>query len=198
MKRAAIEACWETARHVPVTSFAWADVEHARNDYAIDVPALGSLILTHSWDGEVKGLKEVPPADRPYVPLPFFAFRLMVGIGLVLLAIAVLGLYLRWRGRLYDTRWFAVVAAFSSPLSFIAILAGWTVTETGRQPYVVYGHRRTAAAVAPIAASAVTISLALFVIIYLVLLAAFFWYASRLVFRGPAETDTPDRPEEAS
>jgi cytochrome d ubiquinol oxidase subunit I len=160
------------------------------------VPALGSLILTHSWDGEVKGLKEVPASDRAYVPLPFFAFRLMVGIGVLLLAIAVIGLYLRWRGRLYDTRWFAVVSAFSSPLSFIAILAGWTVTETGRQPYVVYGHLRTADAVAPIAASAVASSLALFVIIYLVLLAAFFWYATRLVLRGPAETETPERPEE--
>ncbi len=196
MKLAAIEARWDTARHVPLTLFAWPDVEHARNDYAIDVPALGSLILTHSWDGEVKGLKEVPPADRPYVPLPFFAFRLMVGIGLVLLAIAVIGLYLRWRGRLYDTRWFAVVSAFSSPLSFIAILAGWTVTETGRQPYVVYGHLRTADAVAPIAASAVSSSLALFVIVYLVLLAAFFWYAARMVFRGPVETEKPERPEE--
>ena len=76
---------------------------------------LGSLILTHSFDGEVKGLKAVPPADRPYVPLPFFAFRLMVGIGFVLSAIALVGLYLRWRGRLYDTRWFAMLCAFSSP-----------------------------------------------------------------------------------
>jgi cytochrome bd ubiquinol oxidase subunit I len=196
MKLAAIEARWETARHVPLTLFAWPDVEHAQNDYAIDVPALGSLILTHSWDGEVKGLKEVPPEDRPYVPLPFFAFRLMVGIGVLLLAIAVIGLYLRWRGRLYDTRWFAVVAAFSSPLSFIAILAGWTVTETGRQPYIVYGHLRTAEAAAPIAASAVRSSLVLFVLVYLVLLAAFFWYAARMVFRGPAETATGERPEE--
>ena len=191
MKLAAIEAAWDTQRRVPLVLFAWPNMGRERNDYAVEVPALGSLILTHSWDGEVKGLKEVPPADRPYVPLPFFGFRLMVGIGLALLAIAVLGLWLRWRGRLYDTRWFAMLCAFSSPLSFIAILAGWTVTETGRQPYLVYGYLRTAEAAAPVAAGAVGTSLVLFVVVYLVLLAAFFFYAARLVFRGPDSGESP-------
>ena len=102
---------------------------------------------------------------------------------------------LRWRGRLYDTRWFGMVCAFSSPLPFIAILAGWTVTETGRQPWIVQNHLRTADAAAPVAASAVSTSLALFVIVYLVLLTAFFWYVARLVFRGPGE-EKPVRPEE--
>jgi cytochrome d ubiquinol oxidase subunit I len=194
IKVAAIEARWESARHVPLTLFAWPDQANERNDYGIEVPALGSLILTHHWDGEVKGLKEVPPAERPYVALPFFAFRLMVGIGLALLAIAVVGLWLRWRGRLYDTRWFAIVAAFSSPLSFIAILAGWTVTETGRQPYVVYGLLKTAQAAAPVAGSAVASSLLLFVIVYLVLLGAFFFYAARLVFTGPQSVPSAPRP----
>jgi cytochrome bd ubiquinol oxidase subunit I len=189
MKLAAIEARWETGRRVPLTLFAWPDVEHERNDYALDLPALGSLILTHSWDGEVKGLKEVPPADRAYVPLPFFAFRLMVGIGVVLLVLALTGLVLRSRGRLYDTRWFAMVCAFSSPLSFIAILAGWTVTETGRQPYLVYGLMRTTEGVAPVAPMAVSASLLVFVLVYLVLLCAFFWYAARLVFAGPEEAE---------
>lgn len=185
MKLAAIEARWETGRHVPLTLFAWPDMAQERNDYAIEVPAVGSLILTHEWNGEVKGLKEVPPEDRPYVPLPFFAFRLMVGIGVVLLAIAVTGVFLRWRGQLYEARWFHWICAFSSPLAFLAILAGWTVTETGRQPYVVYGYLRTAKAAAPVAAHAVATSLALFVIVYLVLLAAFFFYAARAVWRGP-------------
>jgi cytochrome bd ubiquinol oxidase subunit I len=187
MKLAAIEARWETARHVPLTLFAWPDDAQERNLYAIEVPALGSLILTHSLDGEVKGLKEVPPDERPYVKLPFFAFRIMVGIALLLLAIAATGLFLRWRGRLYDTPWFSLVCAFSSPLGFIAILAGWTVTETGRQPYVIYGYLKTAQAVAPVAAGAVSASLALFVIVYLVLLLAFFWFAGKLVLRGPQD-----------
>jgi cytochrome d ubiquinol oxidase subunit I len=194
MKLAAIEARWETARHVPLTLFAWPDVVQERNLFALDIPELGSLILTHSLDGEVKGLKEVAPADRPYVPLPFFAFRLMVGIGLALLAVALAGLYLRWRGRLYDTRWFSILCAFTSPLGFIAILAGWTVTETGRQPYVVYGYLRTADVVAPVAAGAVSASLALFVLVYIVLLAAFFAYAARLVFAGPRGGAEPSSP----
>jgi cytochrome d ubiquinol oxidase subunit I len=198
IKVAAIEARWETARQVPLTLFAWPDQANERNHYAIEVPALGSLILTHDWEGEVKGLKEVPPAERPYVALPFFAFRIMVGIGFTLLAIAVAGLWLRWRGRLYDTRWFAVVAAFSSPLSFIAILAGWTVTETGRQPYLVYGLLKTADAAAPVAAQAVASSLLLFVMVYLVLLAAFFFYAARHVFRGPESASAAPPPAAAA
>jgi cytochrome d ubiquinol oxidase subunit I len=197
MKLAAIEARWDTGHDVPLTLFAWPDMAHERNEDAIDVPELGSLILTHKWHGEVKGLKEVPPEDRPYVPLPFFAFRLMVGIGVVLLAIALAGFWLRWRGQLYDTRWFNIVCAFSSPLSFIAILAGWTVTETGRQPYVVYGVLRTADAAAPVAAGAVGTSLILFIAVYLVLLAAFFWYAGRLVFRGPGAA-VPDEDPRAT
>ncbi|HYM03618.1 MAG TPA: cytochrome ubiquinol oxidase subunit I [Stellaceae bacterium] len=195
MKLAAIEARWETGRRVPLTLFAWPNMSEERNDYALDVPELGSLILTHEWDGEVKGLKEVSPEERAYVPLPFFAFRLMVGIGVTLLGIALVGVYLRWRGRLYDTRWFAVITAFSSPLSFIAVLAGWTVTETGRQPYIVYGLIKTADAAAPVAARAVSTSLALFVIVYSVLLLAFFWYAGRVVFRGPYGEDGSSAPE---
>lgn len=90
------------------------------------------------------GLKAAPRADRPYVPLVFWAFRLMAGIGFVLAAIAGAGAWLRWRGRLYDTGWFSFLCAVSSPLPFIAVLGGWTVTEVGRQPYVVYGLLRTA------------------------------------------------------
>lgn len=190
MKLAAIEARWETARHVPLTLLAWPDVAHERNDYALDIPGLGSLILTHSWGGEVKGLKDVPPDDRPYVPLPFFAFRLMVAIGFTLLAIALLGFWLRLRRQLYEARWFAMIAAFSSPLPFVAVLAGWTVTETGRQPYVVYGQLRTAEAAAPLAAQTVAASLLLFVCVYLLLLATFFFYAMRLVLRGPETVPT--------
>ena len=163
-----------------------------RNDYALDIPKLGSLILTHDWDGEVQGLKAVPPAERPYVPLVFWAFRLMVGIGLVLTAIALYGAFLRLRGRLYDTNWFSMLCAFSSPLGFIAVVSGWTVTEVGRQPYVVYGHLRTADAISPVAAAAVSTSLILFVVVYAVLLLAFFFYAARAVFQGPqAHSERP-------
>ena len=185
IKVAAMEGDWETMHGEPLVLFAWPDEKAARNEFALEVPKLGSLILTHRWDGEIEGLKAVPPAERPPVAIVFWAFRLMVGVWCVLFAIAMIGAWLRWRGRLYDARWFGFICAFSSPLGFIAILSGWTVTEVGRQPYVVYGHLRTADAVAPVAAQAVATSLLLFVLVYLVLLAAFFGYAGRIVFRGP-------------
>lgn len=195
IKVAAMEGDWETRRGQPLVLFAWPNVGDERNDWSLEIPKLGSLILTHDWDGEVEGLKAVPPADRPPVPFVFFAFRLMVGIGVVLLAIALTGLVLRLRGRLYDTRWFSIACAFSSPLGFLAILSGWTVTEVGRQPYLVYGHLRTADAIAPVAPSAVAWSLALFLAVYSVLLLAFFFYAARTVFRGPQVEEPHLRPE---
>ena len=185
IKVAAMEGDWETLRGEPLVLFAWPDMESERNDYTVEVPRLGSFVLTHDFEGEVRGLKSVPPNERPYVPLVFFAFRAMVGIGLVLIAIAWTGLVLRWRGRLYDTSWFSLVCAFSSPLPFIAILSGWTVTEAGRQPWIVYGVLRTQEAAAPVAAGAVASSFALFVIVYLILLGAFFYYAARTVLTGP-------------
>jgi cytochrome d ubiquinol oxidase subunit I len=133
----------------------------------------------------VQGLKSVAPADRPNVPIVFFAFRLMVGLGLVLIAIAWSGVWLSIRRRLYQTRWYSFICAFSSPLGFIAILSGWTVTEAGRQPWIVYGHLRTAEAVAPVPAPAVAWSFALFIVVYVLLLLAFFYYAARIVFAGP-------------
>jgi len=156
-----------------------------RNHFTVDIPELGSLILTHDVGGVVPGLKSVAREDRPNVPIVFFAFRIMVGCGLVLIGLALTGAWLRWRGRLYDTPWFNCVCAFASPLGFIAILCGWTVTETGRQPWIVYGLLRTAQTAAPVAAGAVAVSFALFVVIYLILLAAFFYYATRVVLAGP-------------
>jgi cytochrome d ubiquinol oxidase subunit I len=185
VKVAAMEGDWETRAGQPLVLFAWPNEARERNDYEVAIPKLGSLILTHEWEGEVAGLRAAPPQDRPPVPAVFFAFRAMVGIGLILLAIVLAGNLLRWRGRLYDARRFNMVCAFSSPLPFLAVLAGWTVTETGRQPFVVYGLLRTADAASPVAAGAVFGSLGLFVIVYAVLLLAFFFYAARLVLRGP-------------
>ncbi|MGE0257166.1 MAG: cytochrome ubiquinol oxidase subunit I [Alphaproteobacteria bacterium] len=192
VKIAAMEGDWETRSGQPLVLFAWPDQIAERNLYEVAIPKLGSLILTHDWNGEVAGLKSVPPDERPPVPAVFFAFRAMVGIWVVMFAIVVVGLWLRWRGRLYDTRWFSFTCAFSSPLPFLAILAGWTVTETGRQPYVVQGLLRTADAVSPVAPGAVFGTLGLFVVVYTVLLIAFFFYATRLVLRGP-EVGAPER-----
>jgi cytochrome d ubiquinol oxidase subunit I len=185
MKLAAIEARWDTASGVPLTLFAWPDQEEATNLWAIDVPHLGSLILTHSWNGEVQGLKEVPPRDRPYVPIVFFAFREMVGIGIILLALSVIGVYLRWHGHLFIRRWFLVALVIAMPLGFMAIISGWIVTEAGRQPWVVYGAVRTADAASPLVAVNVGMTAILFTIVYASLLIGFLWFFLRIVIEGP-------------
>ncbi len=191
-KLAAIEGLWETTKGPPMTVIAWPSMEEERNLYAIDIPYLASLYLTHSWDGEVQGLKAVPREDRPYVPLVFFAFRVMVGIGMLLLLTALTGAVLRWRHRLYDTRWFQTVAMATAPLGFIAVLAGWTTTEAGRQPWVIYGQLRTVDAAAPVTAHAVATTLLIFFVLYAALMIVFLWFAGRIVIRGPASPSPAD------
>jgi cytochrome d ubiquinol oxidase subunit I len=197
MKIAAIEARWQTAQSVPLTLFAWPDQKAATNLYAVDVPHLGSLILTHSWNGEVKGLEEVSPKDRPYVPIVFFAFRTMVGIGSLLLVFALLGAYLRWRSRLFTTKWFLVALLLISPLGFVATIAGWVVTEAGRQPYVVYGVIRTANAASHLAAVSVGVTLLLFIVVYLLLMGGFLWFLIQTVIRGPETAESEEQPRAA-
>ena len=192
MKIAAMEALWETEAPAPFVVFAIPDEAGERNRAELSIPRLGSLILTHSLDGEVKGLKEVPPQDRPPVGIVFFAFRLMVGLGFLFVAVAALGLWLRWSGGLYRRRWFLRLCVAVSPLGFVALLAGWTVTEVGRQPWVVYGLQRTADGVSLLPASSVATTLALFLVAYSVLLAAFLIFFFRMVRNGPDyATDPP-------
>jgi cytochrome bd ubiquinol oxidase subunit I len=194
MKLAAIEARWDTASSVPLTLIAWPDQNTATNLWPIDIPHLGSLILTHSWNGTIQGLKEVAPQDRPYVPIVFFAFRAMVGIGIILLAVSTVGAYLRWRGRLFTRRWFLITLVIVMPLGFIAIITGWIVTEAGRQPWVVYGAVRTADAASSLVATDVGMTAILFTIVYASLLAGFLWFFLRIVMEGPELTSTADLP----
>ncbi len=148
-KLAAIEARWETGRSIPLTLFAIPDEKTESNHAAIEIPGLGSLILTHKLDGEVKGLKDFPADQRPPVAIPFFAFRIMVGCAMLMLGIVLLGGWLRWRGRLTDTPLFLLLCQLALPIGFVAVIAGWAVTEVGRQPWTVYGLLRTAASVSP-------------------------------------------------
>jgi cytochrome d ubiquinol oxidase subunit I len=160
--------------------------------YAVDIPVLGSLILTHSWNGEIKGLKEWPADQRPPVALPFFAFRLMVGIGVIMLLVVVAGQLLRLRGRLWDSVWFLRLCEWAAPLGFIAVVAGWVVTEVGRQPWTVYGLLRTADSVSPSLTGAdVAISLALYVVVYLIMFPTGIGFMAGLVRRGPQQQDSP-------
>jgi len=191
VKLAAIEGRWETASEAPLNLFAIPNQKAERNDFEVAVPYLGSLILTHDLHGEIKGLKEVPPDRRPPVLIVFFAFRIMVACGMAMLGVAVLGAFLRWRGRLASAHWFHYLCVAATPLGFIAILAGWVVTEVGRQPFVVYGFLLTANAASPVAPPAIASTLLAFFVVFNLLLLGFFWYAGRLVMRGPSATALP-------
>jgi cytochrome bd ubiquinol oxidase subunit I len=194
-KIAAIEAHWVSDGPVPLVLFAWPDERGERNRAALEVPHLGSLVLTHEWNGRIAGLKDFPRADRPPVLPPFVGFRLMVGIGLLLIVLGLAGAALWWRRRLFESRWYLRAASWAWPAGFIAILSGWITTETGRQPYVVYGVLRTAAAVSPVAAGTVGASLALFVIIYIAVFSMGVYYIHKLIDRGPeAGTLEPAHP----
>ena len=194
-KVAAMEGHWETRAGAPLVLFALPDQEAATNRYEVAIPRLGSLILTHDPDGTVQGLKEWPPEDRPYVPLVFWAFRLMVGLGLLMIAVAAISVLLRRRGRIYETPWFLKLCIAMGPAGFIALLAGWVTTEVGRQPWVVYGLLRTVDAATPaVTAGAVATSLAAFVIVYGIIFPAGMLYMLRLVREGPEPPARPEQP----
>jgi cytochrome d ubiquinol oxidase subunit I len=185
-KIAAIEGLWETEHGgTALNLFGWPDMQAERTRYAVAVPHLGSLILTHSWDGEIRGLKEFPPQDRPYSPIVFWSFRLMAGLGMLMLLLAVLGLLLRRGQRLYEARWFQRFVLCMGPSGLLALLAGWITTEVGRQPWVVYGVLRTADAVAPLDARQVGSSLLVFVIVYFLVFGTGIYYMLKLMAKGP-------------
>jgi cytochrome d ubiquinol oxidase subunit I len=189
-KVAAIEGRYDTVAPVPLTLFGIPDDDAATMRAAIEVPVLGSLILTHSWDGGIKGLKEWPADQRPPVALPFFAFRIMVGIAFIMLFVAAAGQVLRWRGRLWESVWFLRLIQLVAPLGFIAVIAGWITTEVGRQPWTVYGLLRTADSVSPSLTGAdVALSLALYIVVYLIMFPTGVAFMAGLVRRGPQQQE---------
>jgi cytochrome bd ubiquinol oxidase subunit I len=184
-KLAAIEGNWDRMANMPLRLFALPDEVAETNHYEIAIPKIGSWVLTHAFDGVVPGLKEVPPDERPPVWPVFFSFRIMVGIGFAMLGIGLWSLYLRWKGTLFTNRLFLTAAMIMTPSGFGAVLFGWFTAEIGRQPYVVYGHLRTADAVSPIAAGAVTASLLIFIIVYAFVFGFGSYYLAKLLRRGP-------------
>lgn len=188
MKVAAMEALWHTERGAPFVLFSVPDMQRQTDRYAVEIPRMASILLRHDPDGKVLGLNEVKAQDRPYVPIVFFSFRVMVLIGMWLLAVALIGLILRIRNRLYDAAWFLRLCEYSGPLGFIAVVAGWVTTETGRQPWVVYHLLRTSEAATPLPAGSVAFSLVMFLVAYTVLLATFLYFAHHIVIKGPEQT----------
>ena len=192
-KLAAIEGRWVTRSHAPLTVFALPDMQAERNRYAVEIPELGSLVLTHHADGVVPGLKDVAPEDRPPMVVVFFSFRIMVGIGCLMLALVVIGGYLRMRGRVTREAWFLRCCEFASCLGFLAVLAGWVTTEVGRQPWTVYGLLRTRDSVSPsLTGGDVVLSLLIYSVVYLIIYTVGFGHILRLMRRGPAGGDTGD------
>lgn len=205
-KLAAIEGRYDTVQPTPLTLFGIPDDATATMHDAIEIPDLGSLILTHSWNGVIKGLKEWPPDQRPPVGPPFFAFRVMVGIAVIMLVVVVTGQVLQVRGRLWDAAWFLRLCPWVAPLGFIAVVSGWVTTEVGRQPWTVYGLMRTADSVSPsLTGTDVVISLALYVVVYLIMFPTGIAFMAALARRGTQtqepeiiESGRPTRPIEAA
>ena len=185
VKLAAIEGHWETRSGAPLILFAVPDEANETNRHEISIPKLGSLIITHELDGEIRGLKEVPADQRPPVAPVFYAFRVMVGIGVLMLITAAWSLF-RWRaGKLVQSRALLRMWSWMSPAGFIAVLAGWYTTEIGRQPYVIYGLMRTDEAATVIGAASVITSLVAFGTVYLFVFIAGSYYLLKLLRKGP-------------
>jgi len=185
VKVAAMEGLWETRRGAPLKLFGWPDQTAETTRYALNIPKLSSLILTHDLDGEVRGLKNWPGDERPPVAWVFWTFRFMVGVGMLMIATGVIALVLYFRKRLFDTRWFQLWCMALTPAGFIAVLSGWFVTEVGRQPYLVFGVLRTSETVSPLAGEAVAVSLAAFIATYFFVFGAGSYYILRLIGKGP-------------
>ncbi|MGN6701963.1 MAG: cytochrome ubiquinol oxidase subunit I [Burkholderiaceae bacterium] len=191
-KIAALEGLWETRARAPAVLFAIPDQKAETNRAEISIPAIGSLYLTHDINGVVQGLKAVPPQDRPPVLPVFFAFRAMVGLGILMLIVVTWGTVQLWRGRIERSRWFLRVANAMMPAGFIAIVAGWIVTEVGRQPWTVYGLVRTSESLTPSLTGAnVVSSLLAYIAVYAIVYTAGGYYLWRLVKAGPVNLIEP-------
>lgn len=169
----------------PLILFGWPDQDAATVKYSIEIPKASSLILKHSLDAPLAGLDTIKRTDWPNVPLVFWSFRVMVGLGFLMLGIGVLSLFARWRGKLYHWPWLHRFALAMGPAGFIAVLAGWITTEAGRQPWTVYGMLRTIDSASPLDAPAVATSLLAFIVVYFIVFGMGVYYILHLMVHPP-------------
>ncbi len=189
-KMQAAEGFWTKQSDSPAP-YLWViipDQKNQRNLLQLGTPWLGSIWLTHSLDGRVEGLKNTPVQDQPSMGWVFYGFRTMYVIAIAMFALASASLWLRWRGKLFSTRWFLIALAWMTPSGIFATLGGWYTAEIGRQPYVIYGLLRTADAVSPVPAGTLLSSLIAFIVIYSIFFTAFLVFVIRAIRRGPNET----------
>lgn len=189
LKTAAMEGVWETQKGAPLILFAWPSQAKQENEYTLSIPKLASLINTHELDGEMLGLKSVASSEQPRVAPVFFSFRVMVGIGVLMLLTAFFGLFLRIKGRLYSNKWFHRWCVAIAPLGFVASISGWLTAEMGRQPWVVYHLLKTSHAVSAIGTEEVIISLVLLILAYGVIFGFYLYYVFKLIRLGPKLVD---------
>jgi cytochrome d ubiquinol oxidase subunit I len=195
-KIAAMEGHWEAERQgAPLILFGLPDDEAEETRYRIEIPYLGSMILTHEWDGTVQGLKAWPKEERPPSEIVFWSFRVMVALGFLMVALGFWSLAVRLFGHLYEATWLQRAAVAMGPAGFGAVLAGWITTEVGRQPWTVYGQLTTAQSVSPLEAPAVAASLIAFVLVYFAVFGTGTLYALRLMARPPQARSEEDRAE---
>jgi cytochrome bd ubiquinol oxidase subunit I len=187
IKIAAIEAHWDGSKPGDFHIFAWPDEKAGINRFEISIPKGASLILTHHLNGLFPGLNSVPASERPTVKIVFFGFRIMLGVGFFMIAAALLGAFLWWRGTLFETSWYLRAMAQCWWIGFVAVIAGWVVTESGRQPWIVHGVMRTADATSPVPAASIAGTLALFVVAYGIVFWFGIYYINRLIAQGPSQ-----------
>ena len=185
-KIAAMEGIWDNEKSAGLRIFGLPNQVTQSTNYALTIPYLSSIILTHSLNGEIKGLKSWSKNDIPPVMLVFFAFRLMVGIGFVMLITGLLGAILYFQNKLFKSYWFHLWCRTIAPCGFFAILFGWIVTEVGRQPYIVYGLIRTSEAISNVPKGSIAFSLALIVCVYFTVFSMGLYYILKLIQKGPA------------
>ncbi len=187
IKIAAMEGIWEDERGAALTLFGIPDQENETTKYAIKIPKLASLILTHDLNGEISGLKSVAKNERPPVAAVFFSFRVMVAMGVLMLITALMALWLYFRKKLFTSKCFQLWCMAMMPSGFVAILAGWFVTEIGRQPYVVYGLVKTADIASVVPSQQILFSLIAFIVVYFLIFGAATYYILRLIAKGIKE-----------
>ncbi|MFT9400565.1 cytochrome ubiquinol oxidase subunit I [Acetobacter sp.] len=197
-KIAAMEGDWETESHAPEILFGIPNMQTERTDYALKVPLLGSLILTHSLDGKVPGLKDFPKDQRPPSPIIFFSFRIMVGLGMVMALVGFWSLWLRRTKTLFSNTAFHWVALCMAPAGFLALLCGWVTTEVGRQPWTVYGLLRTSESVSPVALSSIAVTMTAFVVVYVLVFGSGIGILVRLLGHAPDRNEHDASPDHAS
>ncbi len=195
VKIAAIEGHWENqpGEPTPLILFGIPDMKAETTHFKIEIPVLGSLILTHSLDKQVPAMKEFPAEDRPNSTIIFWSFRVMVAMGLLMIAAGLWSLLLRRGGKLYSSRPFLHFVMWMGPSGLLAILAGWITTEVGRQPWVVYGLMRTADGVSNHSYAQLGFTLIAFVVVYFALFGTGFAYMMRLVRKGPHTGEGDDQ-----